>query len=423
MTQEAPLSPGSSIATARRLDLPRLPVLGWSAFSGPKRSTIPSILDRDDICFTTSGRAAIALALRALGIGRGDRVLVPTYHCPTMVAPILAVGAEPVFFPIDATGAPIVEGLHDDRMQGVRAMIAAHYFGLPQPMATVRRFCDERGIALIEDCAHALFGQSDDRPVGRWGDFAIASLTKFLPVVDGGCLVPSGGLADLPPLRRQSMAIQLKSLANALELGARHRRLPGVQALLNGVFAAAAAIRRRPEDSRLRASAPRSATSPANGSPTSRPDPTSTARHRRGRDGSRSTRIASASSPRAGAITRASRNWSRTFPALARCGPPCRRTQLPTCFRSGSSDRSGCISRCALRAYRCSAGTNFGRVCRKFPAITASNGRRASFSSAATRICTPMISSLRRTPWRESWREDLRNPCRPSGMRSRPRER
>jgi perosamine synthetase len=253
MAQEDPLALGSSIATAKRLELPRLPVLGWSAFSGPRRSTIPSILDRDDICFTTSGRAAIALALRALRIGRGDRVLVPTYHCPTMVAPIVAVGAEPVFFPIDATGAPIVDGLHDDRMRGVRAMIAAHYFGLPQPMAAVRRFCDERGIALIEDCAHALFGQSDERPVGRWGDFAIASLTKFLPVVDGGCLVPSGGLADLPSLRKQSMAIQLKSLANAVELGARHRRLPGVQALLNGVFSATSAVRGRREDSPLRA--------------------------------------------------------------------------------------------------------------------------------------------------------------------------
>ena len=216
----------------------------------------PSILDRKDICFTTSGRAAIALALRALGIGRGERVLVPTYHCPTMVAPIVAVGAEPVFFPIDATGAPIVDGLQDDRMQGVRAMIVAHYFGLPQPMAKVRRFCDERGIALIEDCAHALFGESDGLPVGRWGDFAIASLTKFLPVVDGGCLVPSGGLADLPGLRRQTTAIQLKSVANAIEIGVWHRKLPGAQVLLAGIFAAATTLRRRRDDARPGEAAP-----------------------------------------------------------------------------------------------------------------------------------------------------------------------
>ena len=228
-----------------RLDLPRLPVLGWSTFSGPSRSTLPSILDRDDVLFTTSGRAAIALALRALRIGRGDRVLVPTYHCPTMVAPIVAVGAEPVFFPIDSTGAPATAALVEREMQGVRAMIAAHYFGLPQPMAALRGFCDEQGIALIEDCAHALFGTSDGRPVGGWGDYAIASLTKFLPVVDGGCLVSSRGIGDVPQLGRQPFAYEVKSFANALELGVVHGRVAGLNALLGGVFATVSRLRGR----------------------------------------------------------------------------------------------------------------------------------------------------------------------------------
>lgn len=228
-----------------RLDLPRLPVLGWSTFSGPSRSTAPSILDRDDVLFTTSGRAAIALALRALRIGRGDRVLVPTYHCPTMIAPIVAVGAEPVFFPIDATGAPATAALDERQMQGVRAMIAAHYFGLPQPMRAIRAFCDEHGIALIEDCAHALFGVSDGRPVGRWGDYAIASLTKFLPVVDGGCLVSSRGIGDVPQLGRQPFASEVKSFANALELGVMHGRVAGLNTLLGGVFGAVSRLRGR----------------------------------------------------------------------------------------------------------------------------------------------------------------------------------
>ena len=228
-----------------RLDLPRLPVLGWSTFSGPSHSTLPCILDRDDVLFTSSGRAAIALALRALRIGHGDRVLVPTYHCPTMVAPIVAVGAEPVFFPIDATGAPATAALDDRQMQGVRAMIAAHYFGLPQPMAAIRSFCDDHGIALIEDCAHALFGVSDGRPVGRWGDYAIASLTKFLPVVDGGCLVPSRGIEDMPRLGRQTFASEVKSFANALELGVMHGRVAGLNTLLGGVFTAVSRLRGR----------------------------------------------------------------------------------------------------------------------------------------------------------------------------------
>ncbi len=235
----------TSAADLPTLEVPRLPVLGWSTFAGPKRSVMPCILDRKDICFTTSGRAAIVLALRALGIGNGDRVLVPTYHCPTMIAPIVAVGAAPVFFPIDATGAPRIDALAAHEMQDVRAMIVAHYFGLPQPMATIRQFCDDQRIALIEDCAHALFGTSDGRPVGQWGDYAIASLTKFLPVVNGGCLVSTRGLADIPALERQPLAAEMKSLANAVELGARHKRMAGLNAPLSGVFATIAKLRGR----------------------------------------------------------------------------------------------------------------------------------------------------------------------------------
>ena len=176
-----------SVSTVSRPKPPRLPTLGWATFAAAKQATVPCILDHPVTVYTSSGRAAIALALRELRIGRGDRVLVPTYHCPTMIAPVAASGATPLFFPIDAGGTPRIESLAtNDDLSGVRAMIAAHYFGLPQPMARIRRFCDERNIALIEDCAHAMFGQADGRPVGSWGDYAIASLTKFLPTTEGG---------------------------------------------------------------------------------------------------------------------------------------------------------------------------------------------------------------------------------------------
>jgi hypothetical protein len=238
-------APRSAERGAAALDVPRLPVLGWDSFAGPKRSAMPCILDNPEVRFTTSGRAAIGLALRALGVGLGDRVLVPTYHCPTMIAPVVAAGAEPIFFPIEASGAPLLKALEAIDTSGVRAMVAAHYFGLPQSMAALRSFCDGRGVALIEDCAHSLFGTADGRPVGQWGDYAIASLTKFLPVVDGGCLVSRGGLEQVPRLRSQPLANQAKSLANALELGARHHRLRGLDFALTRAFALAQSLRSR----------------------------------------------------------------------------------------------------------------------------------------------------------------------------------
>ena len=61
-------------------------------------------------------------------------MLVPTYHCPTMIAPVVALDVEPVFYPIGAEGGAQIEWLERQPLEGVRALLAAHYFGLPQPM-------------------------------------------------------------------------------------------------------------------------------------------------------------------------------------------------------------------------------------------------------------------------------------------------
>ena len=145
---------------------PRLPVLGWSAFAGERAAPTHGVLSNPHRRYTTSGRAAIALALRVLGIRPGNKVLVPTYHCPTMIAPVVRAGAQPMFYPITATGGIDLEWLQRADLVGARAMLAAHYFGIPQPMSEVRAFCDSYRIALIEDCAHAFFGLSDGAAVG-----------------------------------------------------------------------------------------------------------------------------------------------------------------------------------------------------------------------------------------------------------------
>ena len=243
-------------AAARHLDgqmndsrrngaIPRLPVLGWATFRGRRDAEVPSVSDSPHVVYTTSGRAAILLALRILGFKAGDRVLVPTYHCPTMISPVVRLGAEPVFFPVTASGAPALDYLERQDLSGVRAMLVAHYFGLAQPMSQVRAFCDARGIALIEDCAHAFFGTSEGRPVGCWGDLAIASLTKFFPVSEGGCLVSRSRSLDLIGLRPQGIVAELKALIDALELGARYHRFRGFNALLGGVFGLKELVRGR----------------------------------------------------------------------------------------------------------------------------------------------------------------------------------
>jgi hypothetical protein len=208
--------------------------MGWCALGGAHHSALPCALDQPRVTFTTSGRAAILLALEALGVLPGDRVLLPTYHCPTMVAPAAALGADALFYPIDDRGTPDLQWLSQQPLQGVRVMLAAHYFGLPQPMNRVRQWCDAQGIALIEDCAHAMFGSSAGQPIGSWGDLAICSLTKFFPVPEGGCVVLNRAhrLAGTPT--PCGPVLQVKAIVDILEVGAQHGRLAGLNGLIGG---------------------------------------------------------------------------------------------------------------------------------------------------------------------------------------------
>jgi perosamine synthetase len=228
-----PRAPGLIVAPDA---IPRLPVFGWNALRG-RAGTTKSLLDLPHLMFTTSGRASIALALEALGVGRGNTVLAPTYHCPTMIAPAVHAGADVKYFPITSTGGVDLDYLRKCDTRRVKVLLAAHYFGRPQPCADLREFCDARGIALIEDCAHTLFGESDRKPVGSWGDYAIASLTKFFPIPEGGCLVSAAHELDASKLmRRGGVLRELRAAGDILEMGVRFRRLPGLNALLGAAF-------------------------------------------------------------------------------------------------------------------------------------------------------------------------------------------
>ena len=137
-----------------------------------------------------------------------------------MVAPVEAVGARPVFYPITRSRQPDLQWLREYRLEGRAAMLAAHFFGLPIPLAELRRLCDERGIVLIEDCAHAFFGNHAGTPVGATGDYAIASLPKFFPVLEGGMLASRHRRIGAHSLGRPRWAFELKGAWNLFEAAA-----------------------------------------------------------------------------------------------------------------------------------------------------------------------------------------------------------
>lgn len=211
--------------------IPVHPVLSFASFRGGK-SAPPSILDAGESRQVTSGRIAIAMALRQIGVHKGDEVLVPAYCCASMVDPVMWLGLKPVFYRVNE----VLEVDHRDlrqRLSGkTRAVIAVHYFGFQQPLEALRELCDEWGLALIEDCAHAFFGRWGNTAPGSIGDYAIASPTKFFPVYDGGCLASSRHSLASVSLRGAGVKFPIKSTLNMLERSAQYRRLRPLSWLL-----------------------------------------------------------------------------------------------------------------------------------------------------------------------------------------------
>lgn len=226
----------SATATSVVLPFPRGPVLGWASFTGARAAALPSVENLPHVTMTSSGRAAIYQALRQLHLPAGSKVLLPTYHCPTIAAPVVLAGLQPVFYAVREDGLPDIASLSRPEAENARAVLAAHYFGLTRSLREVRTWCDEQGVALIEDCAHAFFGMAGERSVGAWGDYSVASVTKFLPVPEAGLLAssqhPINGLA----LIRQDSKATIKGWVDVLETGAAYCRFQGFNRGLRAIF-------------------------------------------------------------------------------------------------------------------------------------------------------------------------------------------
>jgi dTDP-4-amino-4,6-dideoxygalactose transaminase len=216
-----------------RPHIPLAPVLSGAALRGSRTGAgLPSVLDGGQARLVTSGRIAIALALREMGVGPGDAVLVPAYHSQSMIPPVLHLGANPVFYRLRADTSVDLDDVAGRLAPNVKALMVTHYFGFVQDLGALRAFCDARGLLLLEDCAHCFFGEHGGRPVGAWGDYAAASSMKFYPVYEGGALVSGKHRLEAVALRPAGAAFEAKSALATLEKAFDYGRLRLLRTLM-----------------------------------------------------------------------------------------------------------------------------------------------------------------------------------------------
>ena len=128
---------------------------------------------------------ALELALRALGIGAGDEVLIPSYVCDALHHAVTRCGGTPVL--VDADPATLSLSPLDAKRRvssRTRAVIVPHAFGLAVDVEAFAAL----GVTVVEDCAQALGAVIEGRPVGGRGQAAVCSFyaTKLLTTGEGG---------------------------------------------------------------------------------------------------------------------------------------------------------------------------------------------------------------------------------------------
>lgn len=168
------------------------------------------------------GRDALRLILGSLGCGRGDKVLLPAFGCPSLAETAVSLGMEPVFYPVNERLEADAEAAVKTADGRCRAALYVNYFGFPQSPETVLRL-KATGLPLIEDATHSLFSEPSH---SEW-DFRFASLRKLLPVPEG-CLVESKKPLGIPCTASEGVAERKNSFLRALGLRAaeRYRRRP-----------------------------------------------------------------------------------------------------------------------------------------------------------------------------------------------------
>ncbi len=123
-----------------------------------------------------NGTLALELALRALGVGPGDEVIVPARSFFATVSCVAAVGAAAVFADIDPVSQNIdPRSAHRLITRRTKALICVHLGGWPCDMETLREITREHGLFLIEDCAQAHGATYHGRRAGSFGDAAAFS--------------------------------------------------------------------------------------------------------------------------------------------------------------------------------------------------------------------------------------------------------
>ncbi|MCB0826011.1 MAG: DegT/DnrJ/EryC1/StrS aminotransferase family protein [Armatimonadetes bacterium] len=148
----------------------------WAEFVGMKHAIV-----------MTNGTLTLEAALRSLGIGPGDEVIVSPRSFIASASTVVQVGATPIFADVECEGGNLsAETISAVITPKTKAVIVVHLGGWPANMTEISALCKPRGIKIIEDCAQAHGGKWNGQPLGQFSDIASWSFCQDKIMTTGG---------------------------------------------------------------------------------------------------------------------------------------------------------------------------------------------------------------------------------------------
>ena len=179
-----------------------------------------------------NGTDAIALILRALGIGPGDEVITTPLSAAYTALAVMMAGARPVFADVEPERLTL-----DPRAVAAaitprtRAVLPVHLYGQAADMQGIEEVASRHGLAVVEDCCQAHLALTNRRRVGTVG---VAGAFSFYPTKNLGALGDGGAVVT----NDASLAERVKRLRNGGQTDRYRHELPGVNSRLDEMQAA-----------------------------------------------------------------------------------------------------------------------------------------------------------------------------------------
>jgi perosamine synthetase len=207
----------------------------WGQYLGPNVPALEAALAQAHgvprVLTCASGTLGVEVALRALGVGSGDEVILGAYDFESTFVSVHAVGARPVLVDVSPDNACLdPAGLETAITPATRAVVATHLHGGLADMHNVVGIAGRRGVPVVEDAAQASGATVQGKPAGSWGHVGVLSFggSKLLTAGRGGALLT--GHADVYQRARLALARGVQQWAALSELQAAVL-LPQVQGL------------------------------------------------------------------------------------------------------------------------------------------------------------------------------------------------